>query len=69
MKLEKGSRDLTTFIITQGRFRMKRGPMGLSSTGDEFLIRMDRIFRHLPWLMRLIDDLLIQARTKQQALR
>ena len=69
MKLAKGSRDLTCFITQHGRFRMKRGPQGLASTGDEFLVRMDQMFSELPWLSRLIDDLLIQGSSKQQVLR
>jgi hypothetical protein len=34
VKLRKSARDLTTFILPQGRFRMKRSPMGLCSSSD-----------------------------------
>jgi hypothetical protein len=69
VKLGRESRDLAMFILPQGRFRMKRAPMGLCSSSDEFLISMEAIFGKYPWLLRLIDDLLIQGKTKQQVLR
>jgi hypothetical protein len=69
LKLAKSYRDLTTIIMPQGRFCMKRAPMGLSSSGDAFLIQMEEIFGHLPWLLKLIDNLLIQGTSKKQVLR
>jgi hypothetical protein len=43
--------------------------MGLCSSIDELLIRMKEIFGKHAWLLRLVDDLLIQGKTMQQVLR
>ena len=40
--LEEESRKYMTFMTEWGRFRYKRAPMGLVSSGDEFCARTDR---------------------------
>jgi hypothetical protein len=56
--LDEESQLLTTFITPWGRYKFLRGPMGLSSTGDEFCRRMAAALGHLPNLHCVVDDLL-----------
>lgn len=56
--LDEESQLLTTFITPWGRYKFLRGPMGLSSTGDEFCRRMAAALGHLPNLHCVVDDML-----------
>ena len=46
--LTEKSHDLTCFILPQGRFRYRRTPMGLASSGDLFVARTMKIINDLP---------------------
>ena len=63
--LDAESSKLTTFIVSTGdgsqRYRFKRAPMGLNSSGDEFNKRTDQAFLGIPGVGKLVDDLLVQA--------
>lgn len=59
--LDHESSLLTTFLLPSGRYRFLRAPMGLSSSSDEFCYRTDRIIAGLPGVLKLIDDILVQA--------
>ena len=59
--LEEESSYLTTFIVPQGRFRYTRAPMGLNASGDEFCQRTDLAIEGLEGVVKLVDDVLIQA--------
>ena len=61
ISLSKESRPLTTFLLPQGRFRYCRCPMGLNASSDHYNKRSDEIFRGLPGVLKLIDDILIEA--------
>ena len=56
--LDEESQLLTTFITPWGRYKFLRGPMGLSSTGDEFGRRMAAALGHLLNLHCVVDDVL-----------
>ena len=60
--LHEDSRDITTFIVAQGRFRFKRTPMGLINSGDFFNQITDSTIRDLAGVMKSIDDCLAQAK-------
>ncbi len=64
--LDEKSRDLTTFITPWGRFRYKRAPMGLSSSGDEFCRRGDQALHGLEGVHKLVDDVLVTGVDEQQ---
>lgn len=66
--LDRESSFLTTFLLPSGKYRYTVAPMGLCSSGDEFCIRTDRAMAGLPWLMKIVDDLLVQAPTMKIAL-
>ena len=51
--LPEDSRDITTFIVAQGRFRFKRTPMGLINSS----------IRDLKGVMKSVDNCLAQAET------
>lgn len=55
--LDEESQKLTTFVTPWGRYCFTRGPMGLSSTGDEYCRRGDEIFRTLD-IQKVMDDLI-----------
>ena len=59
--LDENSSKLTTFPLPSGRFRFLQAPMGLSCSSDEFCRRSDQIIEGLPGVMKLVDDILIQA--------
>eukprot|EP00095_Tigriopus_kingsejongensis_P005076 maker-scaffold1482_size38982-snap-gene-0.9 protein:Tk05076 transcript:maker-scaffold1482_size38982-snap-gene-0.9-mRNA-1 annotation:"PREDICTED: bestrophin-1-like" len=59
---------LTTFLTLWGRFRHASAPMGLSSSSDEFNVRSDRAVGREVWLLKIIDDLLVQGATVAEVL-
>ena len=59
LELDEESKPLTTFLTEFGRYRYRRAPMGLISSGDEFCARTDRALSGLPGVMKLVDDILI----------
>ena len=68
LKIDKADRDLTTFAIGEGRYKFKRAAMGLSASSDSFCRRSDRVFQGLP-VVKLVDDLLVEGRNKNNAVR
>lgn len=68
--LDHASSLLTTFLLPSGRWRYTVMPMGLISSMDEFNLRTDKPMMDLSgWLLKLVDDMLIQARTKSELLQ
>ena len=63
--LDKDSSNLTTFLLPSGRYRYLRSPMGLSASSDEWCRRSDMFLEGLD-LLKLVDDLLIQAQTHEE---
>jgi hypothetical protein len=59
--LDEESSRLTTFLLPSGRYRYTRAPMGLSSSSDEFCQRSDAAVRDLPGVIKIVDDILVQA--------
>ena len=59
--LENESSFKTTFLIWSGRYWYKCAPMGLSSAGDEFCQWTDQALCDLDYLLKIVDDMLIQA--------
>ena len=61
--LSEESSFLTTFLLPEGRFRYLCAPMGLALAGDEFCRWTDNALEGLPYLLKIVDDMLIQAPT------
>ena len=59
--LDEESMDLTTFLTPFGRFQYCRAPMGLSSSGDEFCQRSDKIIEGITGTFKIVDDIIISA--------
>ena len=59
--LNKEAKIMCTFLTEKGRMRCLRTPMGLSVSSDEFLARCYVIFKGIPKIVMLIDDILLQA--------
>ena len=57
------SRPLTTFLLPWGKFRYKRGPMGLKSTSDVFCDKSDKAIVGVPSAQKIVDDILLCAPT------
>ena len=55
----------TTFVISWGkgtrRFRWKRAPQGLNCSSNWFNFHSDKVFSHLDGVIKLVDDVLVQA--------
>ena len=64
--LAEGSRDMTTFICSLGKFRYTRAPMGLISTGDSYNQRSDKALKGLNGITKIVDDILIASETIEQ---
>ena len=67
--LDKESAALTTFLLPSGRFRFCRIPMGLSPSSDGFCERTDTILAPVPDMLKIVDDALLQAPTKEELLK
>ena len=63
MPLAEESRHLTTFICQEGRFRFRRAPMGLVSSGDDFNRRGDQALQDILNVEKVVDDILIHTET------
>ena len=66
IELDEESQNLTTFLLPFGRFKYLRGVMGLSSTSDEFTRRTSSLLGQFPFVLQLIDDHLLHAKSEQQ---
>ncbi|XP_062537773.1 uncharacterized protein K02A2.6-like [Armigeres subalbatus] len=63
LELEKGSRDLTTFLSEYGMYRFKRLMFGVNCAPEIFQREMTRILKDFPNVIIYIDDILIFAET------
>jgi Reverse transcriptase (RNA-dependent DNA polymerase). len=59
--LNEESSKLTTFLLPLGRYRYLGAPMGLNTSSDEFCCQTDKAVEGLPWLLKIVDDMLVQA--------
>ena len=66
LKLNDKSSYLTTFNTPSRRYHFRRLPFGLISAQDEFQHKMDEVFKGLPGITPLVDDVLISGRTCQE---
>ena len=66
IKLAPCASKLTTFLIPSGRYRYKRGPMGLCSTGDSWCARSDKAITDVPNSDKIVDDILVTGRTTNE---
>ena len=46
-------------MFQHGRYRYKRLPFGAATTGDMFQHKIDKIFRNLPNVFGIVDDILV----------
>ena len=69
MPLDEESSRLTTFLVESGRYRFTRVPLGLNPSSDYFCERSDLAFDTVTDLLKIVDDGLIQAPTKQDLLK
>ena len=58
LKLDERSLYLSKFACQFGRYRYKRLPFGTATTGDLFQRKIDEIFRNLPNVIVIADDIL-----------
>ena len=66
LELDEESRKLTTFLLPSGRYRYKRGPMGLRSTGDVWCFRSDVVVNDIEGCFKIVDDILVAARNMKE---
>ena len=66
LALDEESLQLTTFLLSQGRFRYTRAPMGLNASSDEWCAKSDAMIEGCPWARKIVDDTIIWAEDRQQ---
>ena len=59
LKLDKRSSYFTTFAYQFSRYRYKRLPFGVVPAGDLFQRKVDEIFKDLPNIFGITDDMLV----------
>ena len=59
LKLDERSSYFTTFACQSGRYRIKRLLFGTTPTGDMFQRKTDEIFKGLPNVFVIADDVLV----------
>jgi len=64
--LAEESRHYTTFLLPLGKFRYKRGPMGLRSTNDVFCEKTAPAIRDVESAQKIVDDTLICASSVEE---
>ena len=69
VELAEECRNLTTILSFDGKYRFKRMPMGLNASGDVFNIRTDALISGIPEAQKIVDDILLVGRNKQELLK
>ena len=69
IKLNEEAQDLLTMLLPQGTYSWLRAPMGCSASSDEWNRRSDHAFEGIPHLTKIVDDLLLHARSTQEAIQ
>ena len=59
IRLSEQDSNLCTIILSWGKYRYKRLPMGVSNSLDIFQDKMNEMFRRMEFIQAYIDDLLI----------
>jgi hypothetical protein len=63
--LSEQASKYTTFVVSCGkgtrRYRWVRAPQGLDCSSDWFNYQSDKVFSHLEGVIKLVDDVLVQA--------
>jgi transposase InsO family protein len=67
--LDAQSQPLTTFTTPFGRYMYLRAPYGVSSISEHYNRRMDQCFQGLPGIQRLVDDVIVYGRTREEFLQ
>ena len=67
--LHKDSVPKTTFITPFGRYAFLRAPYGVSSISDHYNRRMDEAFAGLTGFKKIVDDVVIYSRTREEHIR
>ena len=65
MKIREKDRHLTTFLLPFGRYRYKRGPMGLAPTSDNWCRKSDEAIVGSDYTKKIVDDICVQAPSLQ----
>ena len=60
------TRPAKTFITPFGRFQFLRAPFGISSISEHYNWRMDEAFAGLEGYRRIVDDVVIFDKDKEQ---
>ena len=66
--LDVSSQHLTTFTTPFGRYMYLRAPYGVSSISEHYNRRMDECLQGLPGIQRLVDDVIVCGRTREELL-
>ena len=64
--LDEHSKKFFTFLLSSGRYRYLRAPMGCSASSDEWCKRSDAALAGIPGVQKLVDDILIEAKDYNQ---
>ena len=64
--LDEESSYLTTFNTHVGRFRYLRLPFGLNSSNEVFQKRMIQVFKGLPGIIVMFDDILVYGKNQEE---
>ena len=68
IELDEESRDLTTFLTPDGRYRYARIPMGMSPSSDIWCLASDLALENIENTSKLVDDVLLSAETEAELL-
>jgi hypothetical protein len=66
LALDEESRDLTTFMLPSGRWQYLQGPMGLSTTSDDWCRKSDFVIEGNENARKIVDDILCWGATMQE---
>ena len=66
IKLDRKSRELTTFITPFGRYCFNRMPFGISSAPENFQRQMTKVLCGLEGVLCHMDDVLVFGRTEEE---
>lgn len=68
LKIAEEDQDLTCFITPWGRYKFKRAPIGLVSSGDEYNRRGDQALGDILQTIKIVEDALVYDKSYKEHL-
>ena len=66
IELDKGSRDITTFLTHHGLFRYKRLSFGVNSAPEKYQQIVRQVVSDISWVQNIAGDLIVHGKNNEE---